>query len=344
LIIPILLLLSVIALYNNGPPSRTLNFVLVFALLGAVYGLVCSLVLSLMTVRFRHTWRVILAATLGFGIGGGLIGYLVYWAQLSAVRSFSIGEIVFLFLALALGLNVPGGVALGLAYNWVARKSFNTGDEAVQPARVQQIVVVVAGVLAILVLTSFNRQITSFLTSRPSSTATELPSNTVGVHWGTPYLVAQSRAPETLQSEIYASENGQVAMVWVEDSGSGSDIIYAWSEPGVGGDPLWSNPVDVSTSPEITSSQPGIVADRDGNVHIVWTEAVNGDSGGTGIAYSRCLGEECSIPQIFSSVDDLECAAHLARDSGERHLNPAIAVDDASTIMVAWDAGSDVVL
>ena len=112
----------------------------------------------------------------------------------------------------------------------------------------------------------------------------------------------------------------------------------------MGGDPLRSNPVNVSTSPEITSSQPGIVADRDGDVHIVWTEAVNGDSGGTGIAYSRCQGEECSIPQIFSSVDDLECAAHLASEGGERHLNPAIAVDDASTIMVAWDAGSDVVL
>ena len=344
LIIPILLLLSVIALYNNGPQGRPLNFVLAFALLGAVYGLVCGLVLSLMTLRFRHTWRVILATTLGFGIGGGLIGYLIYWAQLSAVRSFSIGEIIFLFLALALGLNVPGGVALGLAYNWVARKSFSAGDEAVQPARVQQIVVVVAGVLSILVLTSFNRQLTSFLTSRPSSTATELPSKTVGVHWGSPYLVAHSGAPNTLQPEIYAGENDQVAVVWVDDSGSGSDIFYTWSEPSEGGDLIWSNLVNVSTSPDNISSQPGIVADRDGNVHIVWTEATNGNSGGSDVAYSRCQGEECSLPQTLSSLDDLECAVHLTSEGGGRHLKTAIAVDEAGTIMVAWDAGSDVVL
>ena len=343
LIIPILLLLSVIAMYNNGPRGRPLDFIIIFAILGVVYGLVCGVVLSLMTVRFRHTWRVILASTFGFGIGGSLIGYLVYWAQLSAVRSFSIGEIIFLFLALALGLNVPGGAVLGLAYNWIARKSFSTGDESVQPARVQQIVVVVASVLSILVLTSFKFKKTEFLTSRPSSTATELPSKTVGVDWGSSYLVAHSGDPETLQSELYAGEGDQVAIVWVKDTGVGSDIFYVWNDPGVGGDPIWSNPVNVSMSPDIISSQPGIVSDRDGNVHIVWTEAVNGNSGDTAIAYSRCQGEECSLPQTISSLDDLECAAYLPSAGGERHLNPAIAVDEVGTIMVAWDAGSGVV-
>ncbi|MGW8250752.1 MAG: hypothetical protein ACWGO1_08930, partial [Anaerolineales bacterium] len=65
-----LLLIAFIGIYNNFTTNRFEHFGLLFGIFGLVFGLLTGILQSLMSLRLRYSWRLILAATLGFALGG----------------------------------------------------------------------------------------------------------------------------------------------------------------------------------------------------------------------------------------------------------------------------------
>ena len=74
-----LLVIGFIGLYNNFNTDRFQDFGLLFGIFGLVFGLVTWILQALKSVRLRHSWRLILAAPLGFTLGGIILGLLVRW-------------------------------------------------------------------------------------------------------------------------------------------------------------------------------------------------------------------------------------------------------------------------
>ena len=68
-----LLLSSFIALYNNLTTNRIEHYALLFGLYGLIFGLFVWILQALLTVRLKYSWQVILAATIGFALGGAIL-------------------------------------------------------------------------------------------------------------------------------------------------------------------------------------------------------------------------------------------------------------------------------
>ena len=123
-----LLLIAFIALYNNYSTDRIVQFGFLFGLFGLVFGLVTGLLQAFTTVRLRHTWRVILASTLGFTLGGLLAGLIVRWINpLDGLNAAPILTTIVLLLALVLPYFLGGG-AVGLAYRKIAQNTVESGE------------------------------------------------------------------------------------------------------------------------------------------------------------------------------------------------------------------------
>jgi hypothetical protein len=80
-----LLLIGFIGIYNNFTANRVEHYGLIFGMFGLVFGLLTGILLSLMSLRLRDTWRAILASTLGFTLGGVVMGLLVRLVNPTAV-------------------------------------------------------------------------------------------------------------------------------------------------------------------------------------------------------------------------------------------------------------------
>ena len=78
LVIPALLLISLLGIYNNGSEKDPSTFLVLFGVLGGLFGLIGGLLLSLLTVRLRFAWLPWLANIVGGIIGGLLLGLLVW--------------------------------------------------------------------------------------------------------------------------------------------------------------------------------------------------------------------------------------------------------------------------
>jgi hypothetical protein len=151
LLITFLLLISFIALYNNFTSDKIVRFGLLFGLYGLVFGLVTGLVQAFTTVRLRHTWRVILASTLGFALGGVLAGLIIRWINpLDGLDTHPILTTLILVFALLLPYFIGGG-AIGLAYRQIARRATESGEK-VETAQSPRWQIVVVAVLALLII------------------------------------------------------------------------------------------------------------------------------------------------------------------------------------------------
>ena len=76
--------------------------------------------------------------------------------------------------------------------------------------------------------------------------------------------------------------------------------------------------------------------DDEGVAHFVWQEDFDSNTNGYQILYSRCDANQCSSPTVISDLSNLNCAESA---SGENNQWPAIAIDRADNLMVAWSAG-----
>ncbi len=194
LLIVFLLLISFIALYNNFNAERIERYGIIFGLYGLIFGLITGLVQAFTTVRLRHTWRVILASTLGFALGGVISGLIVRWVNpLNGLDTYPILTTLILIIALLLPYFIGGG-ALGLAYRQIARRVTESGEEVetAQSPRWQIIVVAVLALIIIVPIVNLVEQISSFLTIIPANLQSQISPVTVGVRWSEPLAVPSS--------------------------------------------------------------------------------------------------------------------------------------------------------
>lgn len=330
-----LLLSSLLALYNNLTTNRIDQFGLVFGVFGLIFGLITGILQSLMTVKLRHTWRVILASTLGFGLGGVILGVLL--RLVNPTSGFQTVPVL-TWIVLAIALLIPfaiGGGAMGFAYGWLAQRAVDNDQEVeeVQSGPWQLGILAILGLFLAFTFFGFIDQAAEFLTITEAEVKTQIPSVTTGVHWSIAKPIPTDGAdPTDGNIDLTAGETGPGTVVWEQ----GADIYLQNAmidETGmVSG---WTDPINLSNSAEVQSSQPKMVRDRNGVHHIVWSEGDPSDT--TDILYSACTQSSCSVPQLLSDVRTLEClGAEVSIQD-----NPAIAVNEDDQLMVAWNADRD---
>ena len=334
LLVPVLLILAIIGLYNNYSDTDPASFIVFFGIIGLVYGLLSGLVLSLVTVKLRYFWMILLAAMIGFGLGGMLFGALMWQVELFSVSdSLFIQAIVRLVLS-SLAFSALAGGLIGMAYQWIAQKRLAVGNEAVNPRRWQDILIVTLSLLIFFVVASFIGQAANFLTVQTGTTTTELSSETNGVHWSDQELVSANvaKASDTGPG-IFVGKDGLISISWMQEEEGATEVFYnqQFSSENIG--VSWANPINVSSSPSVDSHTSQVVSDSSGAAHIVWVEE---SDDGAHILYSICRGDVCEAPVVLSNLASLSCAAGLA--SPVFNLSPTIAIDDGDTLMVTWDA------
>ena len=192
LIMLFLILTSFIALYNNLTTGKIEQFGILFGLYGLIFGLLTGLFQAFTTVRLRHTWRVILASTLGFAAGGILAGLIIRWINpLDGLETTPILTTLLLLLALALPYFIGGG-ALGLAYLSIARRTVEAGEE-IETAQSPIWQIAVVGLIALFIIIpvlNLVDKVAGFLTIQPANLQSQITSETTGVRWSDPVLVA----------------------------------------------------------------------------------------------------------------------------------------------------------
>ncbi|MGB6420870.1 MAG: hypothetical protein WBF05_03440, partial [Anaerolineales bacterium] len=253
-----LLVIGFLGLYNNMASDKVEQFGLIFGLFGLLFGLLTGLLQAFMTVRVRHSWRILLAAILGFSIGGVLLGLIVRF--LNPTTGF-ITYPVLTFILLALGLMLPftlGGGAMGLSYGRLAQRAARDGKEfdTIQPSKWQLIIVAVLGlIITSSVLTTLG-QIESFLTIQPANLKSQLSSKTTAVRWSEPIIVLVSPDSDTSQSQVAQDSQGVNYEVWCDADGN---VQYQKG----------TEPVEQIPDPSCTN-EPTIAIDNEGIPHVVW--------------------------------------------------------------------------
>jgi hypothetical protein len=270
LVMIFLLLTSFIALYNNFTTDRIEQFGILFGLYGLVFGLVTGLIQAFTTVKLRHTWRVILASTLGFALGGIIAGILVRWINpLNGLETTPILTTLVLLIALVMPYFIGGGV-IGLTYHRIAQRTIDAGEpvESVQSPRWQIVVVAILTLLIILPVISFINKISDFLTVRPANLQSQIAPKTTGVRWSEPILLPEGSANFGLRISRTdkATIEGTNIQAWCSPEGiiqyqDGSEFVEQIDFPSC-------------------SSSPAIALDLDGNSHLIWyTQEVRDTNG-----------------------------------------------------------------
>lgn len=260
LLIVFLLLVSFIALYNNFTSDRVEQYGILFGLYGLIFGLLTGLIQAFTTVRLRHTWRVILASTLGFALGGVLAGLLIRWINpLNGLDTFPILTTILLIVALLLPYFIGGG-ALGIAYKQIAQRVTASGEpvESAQSPRWQIVVVAVLALFIIIPIVNIVEKISGFLTIVPANLQSQISPVTVGIRWSEPLAVSAGSVDFNPPADIdeVAVASGTEHQAWCSPEGK---IHYQFG----------SGTIEQIDFPSCTST-PAIAVDLDEYPHIVW--------------------------------------------------------------------------
>jgi phosphatidylserine/phosphatidylglycerophosphate/cardiolipin synthase-like enzyme len=320
LLLVFILVVAFIALYNNFTNNKIEQFIILFGLFGLVFGLLTGILQAFMTVRLRHTWRVILSAILGYTLGGALLGFLIWLTN--PTEGFKTYPIL-TFLTLLLGLAAPyflGGGFLGVTYGRIGRRASEVGEE-VQSVQASRWVLVFIAVIGVVVTYSFFGLIgdlASFLTIQPGNLGSQLPTLTVGVGWSEPQAYSgEYRPPASDQEPAKATGADQVEhQAWCSAEGiihyQGGSMVEQLPFPGC-------------------SSAPGIALDGDGVPHLVWYADEVTDTNGVTRSTS-VLVESIRTPGGWSNP------AIAARTNGP--VTPLLAADAQGLLMVWEDQGN----
>lgn len=328
LVIPILLFISLVSIYNIGSSTDLKSFLVLFGFIGGLFGIVNGLIYALLTVRIRYAWMPWIANVFGSLIGGALFGLLLWRPEWVAASPSKILTGAFFLIVAGLVMNATTGGMLGLAYQWLASKHVTQSEGAISPRRWQDITTITVGSLVFLVVMSTTNQITSFITLYQGSTRTSLVPITEGVHWQEHQTAAftQDIPDDTVPDLAVASGGGFV--VW---SGQAGEVLFSYQQTG-SPNTSWSDPMNISNSPQAESIHPQIAVSPDGAANIVWTEAGN-------IHFSECIQGTCSEPvELSIAVQNCESVS----TAGEADW-PAIAITPSGRVMVAWSSGENTV-
>jgi hypothetical protein len=340
LILPLLLLIAIIALYNNGLDRDPTGQIIVFGIFGALFGIIFGLIQGLTTVGWRQVWRVLLASVIGFGLGGAVVGYGLRIAYYPATLGESTPEFTLILPILTFIFFGIAGLFIGWVYEWVTH--WRVENVPNQPARWVKVLGVMAGIVIAFFLISNYRQLIKFLTIHPGSVSSQLSMETVGVHWeDDSVLSSQLSSQEIATYSLSANENGLTNAVWMEDIEGLSGIILSSLVERDNGKMVWSEPISVSSNPEVSSIHPEVITDNDGVNHIVWSEKTNE---ATEIYYSSCDGESCSEPVWLSDLQEVTCEGLEVGELSAINDWPSIALNDENSLLVLWSNASNALI
>ena len=268
-----LLLLGFIGIYNNFTTNQVDQYALVFGLMWLVFGLVTGIIHALLSLRLKDTWRVILAATVGFSLGGVLMGILVNLVNpTSGFQTYPLLTWIVLLLALASPFAFGGG-AMGLTYGRLADRASAKNEPVMklQPSVWQTGIMTVLGIMAVFWFLGIVDHIAEFLTIYTGNTNTQLISETVGVRWSAPQPYANDVSgfvpPTDEQSKVSVTGPDQVVhTVWCTSDGT---IQYQHG----------SETVEEIDFPSCQAA-PALALGADGLPHLVWYTAEITDTTG----------------------------------------------------------------
>ena len=322
LIMIFFLLTSFIALYNNFTSDRIEQFGILFGLYGLVFGLVTGLFQAFTTVRLRHTWRVILASTLGFMLGGVIAGLLIRWINpLNGLETTPILTTLVLLIALAMPYFIGGG-ALGLTYDRIALRTADAGEsiESVQAPRWQIVVVAILALFIIVPVVNLIDKISGFLTVMPANLQSQIVPETTGTRWSDPIAVAEGSVNFDLQST--SSERAIIP---------GTEI-QAWCSPdGIIQYQDGSGSIEQIEFPSCTNS-PVIALDMEGTPHIVWYTQEVRDTNGV-------INETSMLVESIRQNGEWSEAVIAARTEGEALAS--LSSDADGNMILVWTEAAD---
>lgn len=304
LIIPLLFLTALVAFYYDPADRRPLPLITLFAFYGALFGLLAGIFLAIFTSRLRQSWRVLLGSIAGFTLGGGLMGLFVYWRE---ARGILDGLPTLLYVpVLFLLTGAVGGALLGIAYHRLARIEATKGERVAPPPRWWQITRAVVLLLLAAVGLVVVWNLINLIRYRDADLQAVIPVGAEGTHWADLLAVAEGEQPT-----VFAAGDGTPFVAWV---GAG-DVFYA----PVNGE----TPVNVSNDAAGAATNPGGVADSQGQAHLVW------QNGAGQMVYGRCQQNNCTTP------------APLPAGCGSGNAaQPTLAIDANDMVMAVWQEGS----
>ena len=245
-----LLLIGFIGIYNNFTTNQIEQYGLVFGLVWMVFGLLTGILLALLSLRLRNTWSVILASTLGFGIGGVIMGILVRTVNPTAgFQTTPILTWIVLILALAFPFALGGG-AMGIAYGRLGKRLAEKGQaaEVVQPSAWQTGILAGIGIVAALIILGNLGHVAEFLRIKPGNLQSQIAPVTDGVHWSEaiPYSegLGPYEPPEDGQAPTSVIGNDQVVhTAWCSAEGivqyqQGTGMVEQIDFPGCSRSPV----------------------------------------------------------------------------------------------------------
>ena len=316
LTIVFLLVIGFIGLYNNFQTNRIEQFGLIFGLLFLIFGLVTGILQALMSVRLRHSWRLILMAPLGFMFGGILLGLLVRW--LNPTEPFDVFPIL-AWTILIIGLLSPfflGGGLLGFTHGRLARRAEEKEDPAgyILPTKWQTYIVAFLGLIIAFSLTSVLDNISRFLQINPANLASELTPVTVGVRWSEAELYSGEAAlPTPDQERVVITSDGVDYQAWC----SSDDVLHFQA----------GNAAEEQISAPQCSGIPGLAVDSEGQAHLVWYAQELLDA--TGVVRSTS-----ALVESIRTTDGWSEAAIAAQTQGS--ATPVLAFDSQENLILVW--------
>ncbi len=325
LVIPILLVIGLISLYNNGSQRDPASYIVFFALVGFLFGLLNGATLSLITLRLRYAWIAWLGYLLTSLVGGALFGVLVWrWELISSPVPKGLLTLLFLILAGITIYGIPGGV-LGLIYSWLSHKRGVEQSQVITPRRWQDIMTITLFTLLFLFVASFINQATDFVTKYPGSVTTNLSNPTEGVHWQESQVISTDISTQDGTTLGLAAGPQAMATTWSNSSG---EIQLVFQQFTVEGFMISSVSFNVSKSSQEKSQHPQVALGNDGEAHVIWS--ANGE-----IWYNRCQNNSCEEP-INLTRSKQACSIDSTKVQNDW---PSLAIAEDGTLMAVWQAG-----
>jgi hypothetical protein len=325
-----ILVISVFSFYNvvEVPPDR---FILQHLWVGVAFGVLFGLLLALVTVGWRQIPRVVLAAAIGFGLGGIALGIGLRLFLVSVLQGdLFTGQFLFLVVGVLL-FGLAGGGALGLIYGRIATRLSSERPAARMPS-FGWLAYAAIGVILVLFLVWLQPTfalIRTILTPRSANLASILAADAVGTHWFDPVTIKTVAGVDGTSVQTAVSAAGdRLALVWAQPSAGGSTILYrsgSWDADNQ--QTVWTAPVTVygGSGPAVA---PQVVLAGDGTAHVVWLA-------GSEIGYNRCLAPTCDEPVDLSDTTGLTCGGAVSSDLVALDA-PTLALGSDDTLMVAW--------
>lgn len=324
LVIPILLFISLVSIYNVGSQNDPASFISLFALIGGLFGVLNGAILSFATLRIRYAWIAWLGYFIASLLGGALFGLLIWrpgWISSAVTKGTAVP--LYLILAGATIYGLAGGV-LGLIYTWLSHKR-RPGTPAIEPKRWQDIITITVAMLIFLGDVSLINHLAKFVTIYPGNLTTSLSSKTEGIHWQESQIISSDLPLQGGTTVGIAISVDDPVTVWSNGIG---EILISFQHSRVDGLNVWSRPINVSKSPTNISVHPQVILGNDGTSHVVWSE--NGD-----IWYNQCENATCDDPIILSKRNQF-CSSEIRGTNSDW---PVIALSKDDTLMAAWQVG-----